>query len=52
MSLADKRLREAGLVETEKGEEKWFPTNRLGKGMIGDDHVPVSSPFRIVETAS
>ena len=41
MSSADKRLREAGLVEVERGEEGWFPRNRLHKGMIGDDHVPV-----------
>ena len=42
MSAADKRLRKANLVETEKGEDKWFPSTRIGKGMIGDDHVPVS----------
>ncbi|KAI9632546.1 uncharacterized protein MKK02DRAFT_30333 [Dioszegia hungarica] len=40
MSSADKRLREAGLVEVESGEEGWFSENRYGPGMIGDDHVP------------
>jgi hypothetical protein len=42
MASADHRLRQAGLVEVEEGEEGWFPSQRLGKGMIGDDHVPVS----------
>lgn len=42
MASADHRLREAGLVEVEQGEEEWFPMIKMGKGMIGDDHVPVS----------
>lgn len=44
MADADKRLREAGLVQVESGEEGWFSMNRMGPGMIGDDHVPVSHP--------
>jgi len=51
MSSADERLRNAGLVEVERGEEGWFPAAKLGKGMIGDDHVPVS-PFRCSRTMS
>lgn len=43
MGSADKRLREAGLIEVERGQEGWFPTNMKGNAhMIGDDHVPVS----------
>jgi hypothetical protein len=42
MRSADIRLQAQGLVEVENGEEKWFDNARLGKGMIGDDHVPVS----------
>ncbi|RSH94622.1 hypothetical protein EHS25_004426 [Saitozyma podzolica] len=41
MGSADKRLREAGLIEVERGQEGWFPTNMKGNAhMIGDDHVP------------
>ena len=42
MANADRRLREAGLVEVEVGEDGWFGTQRMHKGMIGDDHTPVS----------
>jgi glutaminyl-peptide cyclotransferase len=41
MSEADERLREAGLVDVESGEEGWFSPTHMGPGMIGDDHVPV-----------
>lgn len=41
MYSVDKRLMEAGLITVESGEEGWFPSQKLGKGMIGDDHVPV-----------
>jgi hypothetical protein len=40
----DRRLREEGLVEVEKGEEEWFQKLRMRPGMIGDDHLPVC-PF-------
>jgi glutaminyl-peptide cyclotransferase len=42
MSSADERLRKAQLVQVERGEDGWFPMARMNKGMIGDDHVPVS----------
>jgi hypothetical protein len=42
MSDADRRLREQGLVEVEKGEKDWFQKLRMRPGMIGDDHLPVS----------
>lgn len=41
MSDADRRLKERGLVEVEKGEKDWFQKNRMRPGMIGDDHLPV-----------
>jgi glutaminyl-peptide cyclotransferase len=41
MSDVDKRLREQGLVEVEKGESDWFQKLRMRPGMIGDDHLPV-----------
>jgi hypothetical protein len=41
MASADRRLREQGLVEVEKGEEGWFQMTRMHKGMIADDHLPV-----------
>ena len=43
MANADERLRRAGLVEVESNEEDWFPSRKMRKGMIGDDHVPVRS---------
>ncbi len=42
MASADRRLREAGLVEVETGQEGWFASSKGHKGMIGDDHTPVS----------
>jgi len=50
MRSADLRLREAGLVEVEEGEGMWFGGARLSKGMIGDDHVPVSSTVIIASS--
>ena len=47
MSSADKRLQEKGLVEVEKGEEAWFSDVKLPRGLIGDDHVPVSMRLRV-----
>lgn len=44
MDGADRRLREAGLIEVESGEDGWFGNRKMHKGMIGDDHVPVSPP--------
>jgi hypothetical protein len=44
MADVDRRLREEGLVEVEKGEEEWFQKLRMRPGMIGDDHLPVC-PF-------
>ena len=41
MASADRRLREAGLVEVEQGEDGWFGEAKMHKGMIGDDHTPV-----------
>ncbi|KAK8861526.1 hypothetical protein IAR55_002348 [Kwoniella newhampshirensis] len=40
MLSADERLRADKLVEVERGQEAWFGTAKLHKGMIGDDHVP------------
>lgn len=42
MDSADRRLKAEKLVEVEHGEETWFVEQKLRKGMIGDDHVPVS----------
>jgi glutaminyl-peptide cyclotransferase len=41
MADVDRRLREEGLVEVEKGESDWFQKLRMRPGMIGDDHLPV-----------
>ena len=48
MANADQRLRELGLVDVESGEEGWFGMTRMGKGAIGDDHVPVCHPVWVV----
>ncbi|EIW66632.1 hypothetical protein TREMEDRAFT_45746 [Tremella mesenterica DSM 1558] len=40
MSDVDKRLRQEGLIDVEKGEEGWFVDFKMRKGMIGDDHAP------------
>jgi len=40
MSDADRRLRDAGLVEVEPREEGWFQGMRMNPGMIADDHLP------------
>lgn len=42
MASGDERLREARLIEVEKGEDTWFRTEKGRKGMVGDDHIPVS----------
>lgn len=42
MGDVDRRLREQGLVEVERGEDEWFQKMRMRPGMIGDDHLPVS----------
>ena len=42
LKSADQRLRTARLVEVEDGDEGWFQDWRMHKGMIGDDHTPVS----------
>jgi glutaminyl-peptide cyclotransferase len=49
MGSADERLRAQGLVEVDQGEEGWFGSARMHKGMIEDDHIPVCLlvPFRI-----
>lgn len=47
MKSADERLQAAGLVEVENGEQRWFPGQKMRKGMIGDDHVPVSLAFLV-----
>lgn len=52
MADADKRLRAAGLVEVEQGEEAWFQMQKMPPGMIGDDHVPVGQDCRTVETTT
>ena len=43
MAGADRRLREAGLVEVERRADEWFGSAKMHKGMIGDDHLPVST---------
>ncbi|WVO24101.1 uncharacterized protein IAS62_005465 [Cryptococcus decagattii] len=40
MARGDERLREARLIEVEKGEDTWFRTEKGRKGMVGDDHIP------------
>ncbi|CAD6584787.1 MAG: hypothetical protein TREMPRED_003957 [Tremellales sp. Tagirdzhanova-0007] len=52
MEGADRRLREAGLVEVERRADEWFGSAKMHNGMIGDDHVPVSvDAFREDESA-
>ena len=51
MSDADRRLREEGLVEVEKGENDWFQKLRMRPGMIGDDHLPVSLLSAIISSS-
>ena len=51
MADADKRLKERGLVEVEKGEKDWFQKQRMRPGMIGDDHLPVR-PFTPLSSLS
>nr|KIR83908.1 glutaminyl cyclase [Cryptococcus tetragattii IND107] len=40
LASGDERLREARLIEVEKGEDTWFRTEKGRKGMVGDDHIP------------
>ncbi len=47
MQAADRRLREAGLVEVEHGEDGWFGDAKMHKGMIGDDHLPVGLALKL-----
>lgn len=51
MKSADERLQQLKLVEVEPGEFNWFNSMRLPKGMIGDDHVPVSLAFSYHQVA-